>query len=58
MATIDVSIPENMKLWVEQQANSGGFAKASDYIRHLIRCERSRKLPTFRHWSPKASKVV
>lgn len=42
MVTIDVSIPENMKLWVEQQANSGGFANASDYIRHLIRCDEER----------------
>lgn len=42
MTTMNVSIPENMKLWVEQQANSGRYANASDYVRHLIRCDQER----------------
>jgi antitoxin ParD1/3/4 len=42
MTTMNVSIPENMKLWVEQQASSGRYANASDYVRHLIRSDQER----------------
>ena len=42
MTTMNVSIPDNMKLWVEQQASSGRYANASDYVRHLIRCDQER----------------
>jgi antitoxin ParD1/3/4 len=42
MATRDVSIPENMKLWVERQTNSGGFANANNYMRHLILRDQER----------------
>jgi antitoxin ParD1/3/4 len=42
MSTMNVSIPDSMKLWVEEQANSGRYANASDYVRHLIRCDQER----------------
>jgi antitoxin ParD1/3/4 len=42
MTTMNVSIPDSMKLWVEQQASSGRYANASDYVRHLIRCDQER----------------
>lgn len=37
MATMNVSLPDEMKEWVEEQANSGRFGNSSDYIRDLIR---------------------
>ncbi len=37
MATMNVSLPDEMKEWVEDQANSGRFGNSSDYIRDLIR---------------------
>ena len=37
MATMNVSLPEEMKVWVEQQAGSGRYGNSSDYIRDLIR---------------------
>ena len=37
MATMNVSLPEQMKQWVEQQARTGRFSNASDYVRDLIR---------------------
>lgn len=37
MATMNVSLPDQMKQWVEDQAASGRFGNASDYVRHLIR---------------------
>jgi len=39
---MNVSIPESMKAWVEQQAGSGRCADASDYVRHLIQCDQER----------------
>lgn len=43
MATMNVSLPEPMKAWVERQAESGHYGNASDYIRDLIRKDRARK---------------
>lgn len=37
MATMNVSLPDQMKEWVEAQAESGRYANASDYVRDLIR---------------------
>ncbi len=42
MATMNVSLPEPMKEWVDAQANTGRYANASDYIRHLIRLDQER----------------
>lgn len=48
MATMNVSLPEPLKAWVESQAESGRYANASDYVRDLIRRdqERANKLDT------------
>ena len=37
MATMNVSLPDPMKDWVEQQVRTGHFSNASDYVRDLIR---------------------
>jgi len=37
MATMNISIPDEMREWVEAQIRSGHYANASDYIRDLIR---------------------
>ena len=37
MATMNVSLPDEMKEWVEEQASTGRFGNSSDYIRDLIR---------------------
>ncbi len=37
MATMNVSLPDQMKTWVEECVQSGRYANASDYIRDLIR---------------------
>lgn len=42
MATMNVSLPEPMKDWVEQQAASGRYSNASDYVRDLIRRDQER----------------
>ena len=42
MATMNVSLPDKMKDWVEEQAESGRFSNASDYVRDLIRRDQER----------------
>jgi antitoxin ParD1/3/4 len=42
MATMNVSLPEPMKEWVEAQAKSGKYGNASDYVRDLIRHDQER----------------
>lgn len=37
MATMNVSIPDPMKEWVESQVETGLYSNASDYVRDLIR---------------------
>jgi antitoxin ParD1/3/4 len=37
MATLNVSLPDEMRTWIDRQVESGRFANASDYIRDLIR---------------------
>lgn len=43
MATMNVSLPEQMKDWVERQAQSGRYGNASDYVRDLIRKDQERQ---------------
>lgn len=42
MATMNVSLPEQMKDWVESQAQTGRYANSSDYVRDLIRKDQDR----------------
>lgn len=42
MATMNVSLPEPMKEWVEAQARTGRYSTASDYVRDLIRRDQER----------------
>jgi antitoxin ParD1/3/4 len=43
METVNFSLPEDLKRWVETQVASGGYGNTSEYIRELIRAERKRK---------------
>ena len=37
MATMNISLPDPMKAWVEDQAKDGRYSNSSDYVRDLIR---------------------
>lgn len=41
--TMNVSLPENMKNFVEERVESGGYSTASEYIRELIRADQKRR---------------
>lgn len=42
MATMNISLPDAMKQWVEQQTQSGRYSNASDYVRDLIRRDQDK----------------
>jgi antitoxin ParD1/3/4 len=43
MATMNVSLPQKMKDWVEKRTADGAYANSSDYIRDLIREDAERQ---------------
>lgn len=42
MATMNVSLPDTMKSFVEDQATERGFSTSSEFVRDLIRHEQDR----------------
>lgn len=42
MASMNVSLPGQMRDWVEQQTKSGRYDNASEYVRDLIRHDQDR----------------
>jgi antitoxin ParD1/3/4 len=37
MATLNISLPDAMKAWIEAQTKGGQYNNASEYVRDLIR---------------------
>ena len=42
MTTMNFSLPDSMKLFVDQQVSQGGYGTSSKYLRELIRKEQER----------------
>ncbi len=36
-ASVNISLPEDMREWVEEQVRSGGYGTVSEYFRELLR---------------------
>lgn len=43
MATMNISLPDAMKAWVERQTDGERYSNASDYVRDLIRRDQERR---------------
>lgn len=43
MATMNVSLPDAMREWIEERVKSGRYANASDYVRDLIRRDQETR---------------
>jgi len=43
MATLNVSMPDLMREWIDAQIEAGEYANASDYIRDLIRHDQRHR---------------
>ena len=43
MTNMNVSLPETLKAYVEEQVSYGGYGTVSEYLRELIREDKKRK---------------
>ncbi len=43
MQTMNISLPDPMKQYVEEQVSEGGYSSASEYMRELVRTDQKRK---------------
>jgi antitoxin ParD1/3/4 len=43
MTSINISLPESMKTYIEQQVVTGGYETISEYFHELIRQDQKRK---------------
>ena len=43
MPTMNISLPEPMRAWVQAQIDDGKYAGNSDYVRDLIRKDQERQ---------------
>ena len=44
MSTVTISIPDNLKLYVEEQVKTKGYGNVSEYFRSLVREAREREV--------------
>ena len=42
MATMNISLPDQLKKWVEDRVAEGKHSNASDYVRDLLRKDQSK----------------
>ena len=43
MTTMDISLPEALKSFVDDQVSARGYSTSSEYVRELIRKDRDRQ---------------
>ncbi|MGA9380539.1 MAG: type II toxin-antitoxin system ParD family antitoxin [Phormidium sp.] len=43
MKSINISLPDSMRAYVEEQVASGSYSTASEYFRELVRQDQKRK---------------
>ncbi len=43
MTNMNLSLPEPMREWIEEQVRGGRYGNASEYVRELIRRDQERK---------------
>jgi antitoxin ParD1/3/4 len=43
MSTMNVSLPDELRSYVDEQVDDGGYGSTSEYVRNLIRRDRDRQ---------------
>jgi antitoxin ParD1/3/4 len=43
MSTMNISLPETLKAFVDDQVTEGGYSTSSEYVRELIRRDQDRQ---------------
>lgn len=44
MATLNISLPDQLREWISTQVESGRYSSASDYLRDLIRSDQREQI--------------
>ncbi len=42
MSTMNISLPDTLKSFVDERVNQGGYGTSSEYVRELIRKDQNR----------------
>ena len=42
MSTMNISLPDNLKSFIDEQVSQSGFGTSSEYVRELIRKDREK----------------
>jgi antitoxin ParD1/3/4 len=43
MSSVNISLPEQMRAYVEEQVSKGGYGTVSEFVRDLIRQDQKRR---------------
>ena len=43
MTTMNISLPDTLKAFIDEQVQGGGYSTSSEYVRDLLRKERARE---------------
>ncbi len=43
MTTLNISLPDNLKVFIDSRLAEGGYVTVSDYIHELVRQDQARK---------------
>lgn len=43
MSSLNISLPEPMRAWIDQQVAKGGYSTASEFLRELVREAQKRE---------------
>jgi antitoxin ParD1/3/4 len=43
MSTLNISLPDALRTYIEEQTRNGGYSTVSEYVRALIREDQKRK---------------
>lgn len=44
MTTMNISLPESLKGFIDVQVQTGGYSTSSEYVRELVREDQKKKL--------------
>ncbi|MBF0532000.1 MAG: type II toxin-antitoxin system ParD family antitoxin [Candidatus Omnitrophica bacterium] len=44
MATLNISIPVNLREWINSRVETGDYTSVSDYMRELVRLDQRRQM--------------
>jgi antitoxin ParD1/3/4 len=44
MTTLNISLPDNLREWIDNRVKKGDYSSASDYMRDLVRIDKKKNV--------------